>query len=321
MSNAKQMIAGSLVEDESARENPAPHQRPFDATAFGLYATVVFAWGFSWLALRAQLGAVAPEVSVLWRFLLAGAVMWLWVAARRDALRFPARIHLFFAGVGVLMFSSNFVLFYHGGLTIPSGLLAVVFSLASIGNLLMAALFLGQPIGLRVATGGAIGAVGIALLYLPEIAAADFSPAALTGLVLCILGTLSFCAGNIVLGKLQQRGVPLLPTIAWGMTYSVAFLLAVSLLRGHDFIIEPTLRYVGSLIFLALISSVVAFAAYIGLLRRIGPARAGYATVIFPIVALSVSTVVEGYTWTPLAALGVAFALAGNLVILRRPTG
>jgi drug/metabolite transporter (DMT)-like permease len=299
----------------------APHQRPFDATSFGLYATVVLSWGFSWIALRAQLGVVEPEVSVLWRFVIAGAVMWLWVGLKGERLVYPLRTHLFFAGVGVLLFSSNFVLFYYGGLTIPSGLLAVVFSLASIGNLLMAALFLGQPIGLRVAIGGLIGAIGIGLLYLPEIMAADFSPAVLTGLALCVLGTLSFCAGNIVSGKLQQRGVALLPTIAWGMTYSVAFLFLVSFLRGHAFIIEPTARYLGSLVFLALISSVVAFAAYIGLLRRIGPARAGYATVIFPIVALSVSTVVEGYTWTVLAVIGVAFALAGNLVVLRTPRG
>jgi len=297
----------------------APHQRPFDATAFGLYATVVFSWGFSWIALRAQLGVVSPEVSILWRFIIASGVMWLWVGLGGESLRFPPRIHVFFIGVGVFMFSANFVLFYHGGLTIPSGLLAVVSSLASIGNLLMAALFLGQPIGLRVAIGGLIGAIGIGLLYLPEIAGADFSPAVATGLVLCILGTLSFCAGNIVSGKLQQRGIPLLPTIAWGMTYSVAFLFLLSLVRGQDFIIEPNARYLGSLVFLALISSVVAFAAYIGLLRRIGPARAGYATVIFPIVALSVSTVVEGYSWTMLAALGAAFALAGNLVVLRTP--
>jgi drug/metabolite transporter (DMT)-like permease len=297
----------------------APHQRPFDATAFGLYAAVVFSWGFSWIALRAQLGVVQPEVSVLWRFIIAGAVMWLWVGLKGERISFPLRNHLFFIGIGVFMFSSNFVLYYYGGLTIPSGLLAVVFSLTSIGNLLMAALFLGQPIGLRVALGGLTGAIGIALLYLPEIMGADFSLAVLTGLALCILGTLSFCAGNIVSGKLQQRGVALLPAIAWGMTYGVAFLFLVSLLRGHDFIIEPTARYLGSLVFLALISSVVAFAAYIGLLRRIGPARAGYATVMFPIVALSVSTVFEGYTWTLLAVLGVAFALAGNLLVLRTP--
>jgi drug/metabolite transporter (DMT)-like permease len=302
-----------------ARPTVAPHQRPFDATALGLYATVVFSWGFSWIALRAQLGVVEPEVSVLWRFVIAGAVMWLWVGVRGERMRFEPGIHLYFLGVGVLMFSSNFVLFYYGGLTIPSGLLAVVFSLASIGNLLMAALFLGQPIGLRVAVGGLIGAFGIGLLYLPEIIGAGFSPAVLTGLALCVLGTLGFCSGNIVLGKLQLRGIPLLPTIAWGMTYSVVFLALVSLVRGHDFVIEPNARYLVSLVFLALVSSVVAFAAYIALLRRIGPARAGYATVIFPIVALSVSTVFEGYNWTLPALLGAASALAGNLVILRNP--
>ncbi len=307
--------------DAGPGDERPPHERPFDATALALYATVVLSWGFSWIALRAQVGVVAPEVSVLWRFVLAGAIMWAWVALRGERIRFDAVTHLHFAAAGVLIFSFNFVMFYYGGMTIPSGLLAVVFSLASIGNLLMAALFLGQRIGPRVAFGGALGAIGIGLLYLPEIAGAEFSPAVLVGLGMCILGTLSFCGGNIVSGLLQKRGVALLPTMAWGMTYSVIFLLTVSLARGLPLIIEPTAKYIGALVFLAIIASVVAFAAYIGLLRRIGPARAGYATVLFPLVALSVSTLVEGYAWTPLAALGAAFALAGNLVVLRKPRG
>ena len=73
-----------------------------------------------------------------------------------------------------------------------------------------------------------------------------------------------------------------------------------------------------SLVYLAIGASVIAFASYLTLLRRIGAARAGYATVLFPIVALAISTLVEGYVWTPLAILGVALALAGNVLVLRR---
>ena len=243
--------------------------------------------------------------------------MWLWAAARGDTLAYPAADHRRFAAAGALMFSSNFVLFLYGGQYLPSGLLAVVFSLVSILNLLLGAAFLGQPIMPRVAVGGVLGAAGIALLYSPQIAG-GFERGALLGLAFCLAGTLSFCAGNLVSTAIQRRGVPLLAATAWGMTYGVAALAAIVLVRGQPLAVEWTPRYLGATLYLALFASVVAFASYLTLLRRIGAARAGYATVLFPIVALAVSTLVEGYRWTLAAILGAALALAGNVLVLRR---
>ncbi|MFL5074657.1 MAG: DMT family transporter [Microvirga sp.] len=283
----------------------------------GLYAVTVFVWGTSWIALKGQLGEVSPEVSTLWRFLIAAPLMWLWALARGDALAYPAADHRRFAAAGALMFSSNFVLFLYGGQYLPSGLLAVVFSLVSILNLLLGAAFLGQPIVPRVAVGGMLGAAGIALLYSPQIAG-GVERGALVGLAFCLAGTLSFCAGNLVSTAIQRRGVPLLAATAWGMTYGVATLAAIVLVRGQPLIVEWTPRYLGATVYLALFASVVAFASYLTLLRRIGAARAGYATVLFPIVALAVSTLVEGYRWTLAAILGAALALAGNVLVLRR---
>jgi drug/metabolite transporter (DMT)-like permease len=283
----------------------------------GLYAVTVFVWGTSWIALKGQLGEVSPEVSTLWRFLLAAPLMWLWALARGDTLAYPAADHRRFAAAGALMFSSNFVLFLYGGQYLPSGLLAVVFSLVSILNLLLGAAFLGQPIMPRVAAGGVIGAAGIALLYSPQIAG-GVQRGALVGLAFCLAGTLSFCAGNLVSTAIQRRGVPLLAATAWGMTYGVAALAAIVLVHGQPLIVEWTPSYLGATLYLALFASVVAFASYLTLLRRIGAARAGYATVLFPIVALAVSTLVEGYRWTLAAILGAALALAGNVLVLRR---
>jgi drug/metabolite transporter (DMT)-like permease len=299
------------------RDGASINARRLAPADLGLYAVTVFVWGTSWIALKGQLGEVSPEVSTLWRFLLAAPLMWLWAAARGDTLAYPAADHRRFAAAGALMFSSNFVLFLYGGQYLPSGLLAVVFSLVSILNLLLGAAFLGQPIMPRVAVGGVLGAAGIALLYSPQIAG-GFERGALLGLAFCLAGTLSFCAGNLVSTAIQRRGVPLLAATAWGMTYGVAALAAIVVVRGQPLIVEWTPRYLGATLYLALFASVVAFASYLTLLRRIGAARAGYATVLFPIVALAVSTLVEGYRWTLAAILGAALALAGNVLVLRR---
>ncbi len=309
----------------SSLAGPAPRPAPtapaagFSGGDLALYAATVFCWGTSWIALKAQVGVVAPEVSILWRFMLAALLMWGWVLARGERVRFSGAEHFRFAAAGLCLFSLNFTLFYYGALTIPSGLLAVVFSLASIFNLSLGAVLLRQRIEPRVALGGLVGFSGIGLLFWPEISGAGVHGGALTGLAFCVAGTLCFCLGNMVSTVIQRRGVALVSANTWAMTYGVAYLAVASLLRGHDFIIEPTAKYLVGLVWLAGPASVVAFACYLTLLRRIGAARAGYATVLFPIVALAISTVFEGYVWTGLAGLGAALALLGNVIVLTRP--
>ncbi|NIX76680.1 DMT family transporter [Microvirga terricola] len=298
---------------------PSAASARIDGTTLGLYAATVFLWGVSWIGIRAQLGVVAPEMSVLWRFLLAALVTWGWVLVAGKQVRFSLSDHLRFFFTGCCLFSFNFISFYYGGLTVPSGLLSVVFSLASIFNLVLGFVLFRQKVEPRVALGGVVGVSGIGLLFWPEIAGAGFNAGAAWGLALCTLGTLFFCSGNMISTIVQRRGAPLISANAWAMTYGCCILLALNLVRGNAFIIEPTFKYIGSLIYLAIGASVLAFASYLTLLRRLGAARAGYATVLFPIIALGVSTLLEGYVWTPLAVIGVVLALTGNVLVLRRP--
>jgi drug/metabolite transporter (DMT)-like permease len=107
--------------------------------------------------------------------------------------------------------------------------------------------------------------------------------------------------------------------VAWGMLYGAGILAIFAVLRGHPFIVEPTAPYLAGLLYLALIASVMAFACYLTLLGRIGADRAAYVTVMLPVVALAVSTVLEGYRWSIPAGLGLAAVLVGNLLVLRAP--
>lgn len=287
------------------------------SSEYGLYGVTILAWGFSWIAMKGQVGTVAPEVSVFWRFVLAAAVMMSWSLLRGHNLRYGFHDHLRFFGLGVLLFSTNFTLFYYGALHLPSGLLAVVFSLASVLNIFLSMILFGQIPNARSVTAGLLGFAGIGFMFKPQILATDIDYVSLTGLALCTLGTLSFCFGNMVSASTQSKGIPVTPATAWGMTYGALFIGAFSLVRGNHFAIDLTVTYVGSLVFLAIVSSVIAFGAYLTLLGRIGSARAGYATVIFPVAALAISTVFEGYVWTASAITGLFLVLLGNLLMLR----
>lgn len=283
---------------------------------FGLYAAIVFFWGASWYPLKLQVGIVAPHVSLTWRFMIAAAIMMIFVVMTKRQLRFSASNHLRFGALGVFLFSSNFACFYYGALSIPSGLLSVVFSLASIINMALALLIYRQVPPLRVLVGAALGVVGIAALFWPEIATAQASSQTLFGLMLCIAGTLFFCIGNLFSASIQRSGISVMSGNAWGMVYGAGFSAFIAFISGAEFIIEPTASYILSLVWLAVTATVFAFWCYLTLLGRIGSARAGYATVMFPIVALLVSTIFESYQWSLLAIIGVALALAGNALVL-----
>jgi drug/metabolite transporter (DMT)-like permease len=288
----------------------------FSGIDYSLYALVVLLWGTSWIGIHFQLGVVDPEVSILWRFLIAALAMFGWVGASGGRLAFPLALHLRFAALGLFLFSTNFLCFYYGGLTVPSGLLAVVFSLASIGNMLLGALFFGTRPSRRLVLGAVLGFAGVATMFEPQIVGADFDRDALVGLFLCVAGTFCFCCGNMLSSAIQSRSVPVLSANAWGMGYGVLYLLAFTRLNGSTIAIEPTLLYLGSLLWLAIMASVIAFAAYLTLLGRIGAGRAGYSTVMYPVIALAISSVFEGYVWTLPAIAGLGLVLAGNLLVL-----
>lgn len=301
------------VATPAARRGPSA----FTTADYGLYAITVLAWGFSWIAMKGQVATVAPEVSVFWRFVLAAAIMMGWAKVRGHGLSFRLHDHLRFAGLGALLFSTNFTLFYYGAAHLPSGLLAVIFSTASIFNLFLGLILFAQRPNLLALAAGLLGFTGIGLMFWPTLAGADFSGDATFGLAMCVGGTLSFCLGNMLSADTQRRGIGVTPATAWGMVYGMVFLGIVSALRGQSFAIEWSVTYLGSLVYLAVIASVIAFASYLTLLGRIGSARAGYATVLFPVVALTLSTIFEGYQWTPLAAAGLLCVLGGNLMMLR----
>ena len=279
-----------------------------------LFVGVVFGWSTSWLPLSWQLGVVDPEVSLFWRFLMAAPLMAVLAYFYGQTLWFNWRVHWRFAALGLCIFSGNFTLFYHASIGVKSGLLAVVFSTASLVNVLMAAA-IGhtRPPFLYVAA-ALVGIGGVALIYLPELQA---SGTAFKSLIFCLMGTVLFCTGNMVSADSQAQGIPVFSSAAWGMAYGTCYLGILSLVMGYEFTFELNTRYLGSLGWLTVISSVLTFSCYLLLIGRIGVGRAGYATVVFPVFALLISTGFENYNWSFLSIIGLGFVFIGNLMMIR----
>jgi len=283
-----------------------------------LYAVTVLIWGSTWIAIKFQLGEVAPEVSIFYRLVLASTALMAFVGIRSLSLRFSWRAHFFIALQGVLLFSVNYYLVYLASLYLPSGLAAVTFSLVTVMNNFFGALFLGNPIRPRVLLGAVIGLAGLTLVFWPEFSSLDLSNNMALGLGLSLASVVITSLGNITSARNQRHDIPVVQANALGMAYGAVFMLGVTVLNGSPFNFEWSVGYVGSMLFLSLLGSAVAFGTYLTLLGRIGPDRAAYVVVLFPIVALAISTAFEDFVWTPLALAGVALVLVGNAIVLTK---
>lgn len=288
------------------------------------YLITVMIWGSTWLAIKFQLGVVSPELSIAYRFSLAAILLFIFSAVRRLPMRFTRRQHLFIALQGLLLFSLNYFLVYLAEGSLTSGLVALVFTMIVITNVAFGAVFLGAPIRKRVVLGALVGIAGVAIIFYPEFASFDISGGGGLGVIFTLGSVVTASLGNIVSARNQRDGLPVVQTNAYGMAYGAVFMFALAAFNGAPFSFDTTLGYMASLFFLALFGSVIAFGAYLTLLGRIGPDRASYVTVLFPVISLSLSTLFEGMTWTLVQLVGVVLVFMGNVIVLskarRRPT-
>jgi drug/metabolite transporter (DMT)-like permease len=283
-----------------------------------LYLVTVLIWGSTWLAIKFQLGIVAPELSIAYRFALAGILLLIFSSIRRLPLRFNWRAHSFIALQGLLLFSLNYFLVYVAEGYLTSGLVAIIFSLIIIMNIILGAIFLRNPIRARVVLGAIVGLIGLSLVFWPELISFDLSSGRALGIGLAIIATVSASLGNVVSARNQRQELPVVQTNAFGMLYGSFFMLLLALFRGAQLQVEPTLGYLASLLYLAVFGSVIAFGSYLTLLGRIGLDRAAYVTVLFPIIALLLSTFFEDLQWGLLQLVGIALVLLGNLIVITK---
>jgi len=290
----------------------------FDAV---LFTVTVLTWGTTWFVILGQLGVVHPIVSVGWRFLLAAGVVFGICWVRGERLRLSVKEHGLCLLLGLFLFCLNYGLFYTASLSLTTGLVSIVFSTMVFWNALGARWLMKQPLDYRALAGGVIGIAGLMMLFWGELHRFSWLDSGSSALVLCLLGTLSASSGNLVSATLQKHTMSVWNSTAYGMLYGTALTFGFAGLSNYPIQFEWTFIYVGSLLYLVIFGSVIAFGSYLTLVGRIGPGRAAYATIAFPVVAILVSVLFEDYHLTPLALLAVALVVAGNWLALSKSKG
>ncbi len=283
-----------------------------------LFTIPTLIWGSTWLVIRFQLGVVDPVVSVAYRFLAASGLMLLYCGIRGVDLRIGLRGHAFVALQGVLLFGLNYWLVYLAELALPSGLVAIVFSAVLFANVFNGKLFLGAPVRRPVVAGGLLGLAGLSAIFAQEVASFSLSNRSLQALGLALVSVYLASLGNIVSARNQRAGMTVLQSNSLGMLYGGLIVLGIAVALGKPLVFDTSFSYVASLAYLSVCGSIMAFACFLTLLGRIGADRAAYVALLMPVIALLLTTVFEGYEWTPPSLVGVSLVLAGNFLALRR---
>jgi drug/metabolite transporter (DMT)-like permease len=275
-------------------------------------------WASTWHVILYQLAETPALDAVALRFALAAALLFAVARSRGETWRIPWRWHGWLALTGVVQYSVNYWGVYEAERHVPSGLVAVLFSLMVFGNAAVGRLMLGQTVTPRFLAAAAGGVAGVALIFWPELVAAGARPSAALGLGIGLVAVTCACVGNGLTLRLSRQGVPLVPMLAHCMGYGALALFVLMLARGDGFHVGHSVAWWVALAYLAAFGTVAAFVLYFKLAQRRGPARAALTGVAIPPIALAVSAALEGWQPTLPSLAGVALCI-GSVYAATRP--
>jgi drug/metabolite transporter (DMT)-like permease len=281
-----------------------------------LYILTVLIWGSTWLAIEYQLGVVSPEVSLVYRFSIATLLMWGYCLLKKLPMQFSLKNHLFFMVLASCNFGFNYLILYWAQNYLTSAMTSIAFSTLLIMNIINTRIFFGKPIAPRIFVGAILGLAGIVGLFWQDVKTLDFASEAVIGLGLSLGGTFVASLGNMTSVRNSKNNLGVMQGNAWGMFYGSIFLLIFTLINGTEFNLDTRLPYIASLLYLSLFGTVIAFACYFVLLKDIGPEKASYTVVLFPVVAVTLSMMFEGFVWQSSTVIGFVLVLTGNIVVL-----
>ncbi len=281
-----------------------------------LFVLCTLIWGSTWIAITFQLGEIAPALSVAYRFTMASVALGMYCWYKKLPFRMPLHIHVKMAAVGLSLYTLDYSFLYESQKYIVSAVVALMSSCIIYINVVLRRVFLKKAIRMEVVLGATLGLTGMALIFIPEFANVQSNDLLSLGIVLACISFLCASIGNVISERILDQGAPVIQMNFWAMSYALVFLYGYAFISGAEFSFPDNPDYWLSLTYLSLFGSVIAFGAYMKLLQQIGSDKAAYVVLMYPLVALALSTLFEGYVWHVQALIGVAVVLVGNAVAM-----
>ena len=283
-----------------------------------LYIIVLLAWGSSWFAISFQLGDVAPQVSIVWRFLLASLLLFIWCFARGLKLSYPWREHVNWLLLGFFLFCINYICAYFGTSYLTTGVVCLIFSTLTLFTVFNGFIFFKKPIRFPILLGAIVGIAGLSIIFSNEISSTEWSldSGIVKGFLWMLLATFFASIGMLLSGQMQARKIPLIQSNAFSMLYGSLILVTYISFSDISFSFDTSYTYVTSLIYLSVVASAIGFGVYLKLVGNIGADKASYVNIFTPTIALLLSTLFEDYVWSWTGLIGVILIIFGNIIVL-----
>ena len=166
--------------------------------------------------------------------------------------------------------------------------------------------------------GAVVGIVGLSIIFSNEISHTEWSlnSGVVKGFIWMLMATFFASIGMLLSGQFKARKMPLVQSNAYSMLYGSIILIFYISLSDVTFSFDTSYSYVLSLIYLAVVASVIGFGVYLKLVGNIGADKASYVNIFTPTIALLLSTLFENYQWSWIGLIGVLLIIVGNVIVL-----
>lgn len=282
-----------------------------------LYTIVVLIWGTSWFAIKLQIGVAPDDLSIFYRAVMTSVGLVGWCKIKSFSLKFSRKDHIFLFLLGISMFSMHYLFVYNASRYLVSGVVAVIFSGVGFFSILNNFIFFKVRPNLYTILGALIGIFGLCIFFWNEVIDSSTSSNILEGITLSSAGVVVFSLGGTISKRNLGRGLPIVPSMAVSSIYGAIIMLIYTIFIKQQMLVFPASAiYWGAVIYLAVVSSIIAFLCFFKIVQNIGPELAGYTTVVAPVVALIVSYIIEGYHWSIADVVGLILVILGNMLVI-----
>ncbi len=280
---------------------------------FGALAAVTLIWGSTWAAIRIGLGGIPPFAGVALRFAVAALVL-LGVARALGVRLGTSRreVGLWLVN-GLITFVFSYGAVYWAEQRVPSGLTSVLFATFPLFVAVLAHLFLpGDRLRPLSVLGVVAGFAGVAVIFSEDLAAVG-APGASGAAGLLLVASFAAAVANVAV-KRWGEGIHPVALIAVPMGLAAVLMGLASFLfeGGRPLVLDAA--SVGTVLYLAVIGSVVTFWLYFWLLQRMRATRLALVNYLSPLFAVVLGASLFGEELTARIVVGAALVIAGVAV-------
>lgn len=283
------------------------------------FAAIYFIWGSTFLAIRFTLETVPPFLGAGIRFLLAGLIVYTWL--RTHGAPRPTASHWRRAAIaGTTMILVGYGAVFWAQQTVPSGATSLLIATGPLWIAVLSASWDRSPLSPRSWIGLALGFLGVAVLMEPgDVVGERIDP---VGAGVLVLASVSWAWGSLYFRREFQDFSTFLAT-AMAMLAGGTLLLLVAVVTGEPFRVDlasvSALSAV-SLAYLVVFGSVIAFNAYLWLMKTTDPVKVSTYSFVNPVVAVFLGWRFAAETLDLRIGLGTVMIVAavGLMIFTRR---